>query len=115
MARKRADNKKWKSRPSRKKSKNRNSKPSKKRKTLKHTTDTCRILTTLETNINEELFDATIIHTFLTERYLSEIRESWCFCKCCTCEHPYSNMHTAKEENEKYHDCVVDDLTCSFC
>ncbi|CAM2727444.1 unnamed protein product [Rotaria socialis] len=132
MARKRSDNKKRKSRPSQKNKKNRNSKPSKvrknnlkasspskpsrkRRKTLKHTTDDGNVLPSLETYSNEEILDATILHTFLSDRYLSEIQQPWYSCKCCSCEHPYSNMHSAKEEHEEYHDCVVGDLICSFC
>ncbi|CAF4396013.1 unnamed protein product, partial [Rotaria magnacalcarata] len=113
MARKRSDNKKRKSRPSQKNKKNRNSKPSKvrknnlkasspskpsrqRRKTLKHTTDDGNVLPSLETYSNEEILDATILHTFLSDRYLSEIQQPWYSCKCCSCEHPYSNMHSAK-------------------
>ncbi|CAF2917755.1 unnamed protein product [Rotaria sp. Silwood2] len=133
MARKRSDNKKWKSRPSRKKiqaNRNRkpckirknNSKPSRptkpsqqRRKVENHKNRSCTVSPTFEVQSNIETFDARIVHNFLSERYLSEIRQSWYSCKCCTCEHPLCNMRTAKKEHEKYHDCFVGDTICSFC
>ncbi|CAF3768088.1 unnamed protein product [Rotaria sp. Silwood1] len=133
MARKRHDNKKWKSRPSRKKiqaNRNRkpckirknNSKPSRptkpsqqRRKIENHKSRSCTVSPTFEVESNIEAFDARIVHNFLSERYLSEIRQSWYSCKCCTCEQPLCNMRTAKKEHENYHDCFVGDTICSFC
>jgi hypothetical protein len=89
MARKRKDNKKWKSRPSRRKShrkKNINQKPSKihknnsrlsnpnkpsrqKRKKRPYTTENMNDVLTFESACNEELLDGRLIHNFLTERY----------------------------------------------
>jgi len=86
MARKRRDNKKWRSRPSRKKSRNRNkkpsqvrknnsklsrsTKPSRERRKVINSNKGCSVLSTiLDLNINEEVLDARIIHDFLSERY----------------------------------------------
>ncbi|CAF4046824.1 unnamed protein product, partial [Rotaria sordida] len=132
MARKRSDNKKWKSRPSQKKTQaNRNrksskirknnaklssaTKPSRQKRKAKSSQEVSSIsLVHLNENITEEVFD-TQIHNFLSERYLSEIRQPWYSCKFCTCEHPLCNIRTAKKEHEKYHDCFVGDTICSFC
>ncbi|CAF1425719.1 unnamed protein product [Adineta steineri] len=136
MARKRKDNKKWRSGPSRKKSyrkkkatqkpsqicrsnskPNRPTKPSQQNrrkinKKKKHSFDPS---ISLETQSTEQIFDTRIIHDFLSERYLSEVRQVWLSCKCCTCEHPKCNMQLAKKEHEKYHDCVANDIICQFC
>jgi hypothetical protein len=48
-------------------------------------------------------------------RYLSEVRQVWYSCQCCTCEHPECNMRSAKKEHEEYHDCFAGDMICSFC
>ncbi len=86
MARKRPENKKWRSRPSRKKLANRNRKPCKVRKNntkasnpkkpsqrrtkVNHRIKTSSVpLISLETNLTEEIFDTRVIHNFLTERY----------------------------------------------
>ncbi|CAF1414959.1 unnamed protein product [Adineta steineri] len=135
VARKRKDNKKWRARPSRKKShrkkkstqkpcqirKNnskasRSTKPSQqRRRKIDKKNDSSAPLISLETQSTEEVFDTRIIHTFLSERYLSEVRQVWLSCQCCTCEHPECNMQPAKKEHEKYHDCVVNDMICLFC
>jgi hypothetical protein len=31
------------------------------------------------------------------------------------CEHPQSNMRPAKKDHEKYHDCTIGQIICSFC
>ena len=90
MARKRPDNKKWKSRPSRKKSHrkkkitqkpcqirinnsklSRSTKPSqqRRRKILQKKNNSITELS-LEEKTTEEMFDARIIHHFLSERYV---------------------------------------------
>ncbi|CAF1648403.1 unnamed protein product [Rotaria magnacalcarata] len=133
MARKRPENKKWKSRPSRRKpQKNRNTKPSRicknnsklspstktsrqRRKKIKYENDDSVSVLTIDTEVTEESFDAQIIHDFLSEKYLSEVRQKWCVCECCTSEHPYSQMRQATKQHEKYHDCFANDIICSFC
>ncbi len=86
MAPKRPDNKKWRSRLSRKKRPNRNKKPCKVRKNNRkashptkpsqqrrkaiHRTKTSSVPSlSLEINLTEEIFDTRVIHNFLTERY----------------------------------------------
>lgn len=86
MARKRKDNEKWRSRPSRKKKrKNRNSKPSKlvknnsklskstkpSRQKRKQNSKKDELIpnVSLEERLNEEVLDATITHSLLSERY----------------------------------------------
>ncbi|CAF0931271.1 unnamed protein product, partial [Adineta steineri] len=131
VARKRKDNKKWCARPSRQKShrkKKATQKPSKIRKNnskvsrstkpsqqRRRKNDDSAPLISLETQSTEEVFDTRIIHNFLSERYLSEVRQVWPSCQCCMCEHPECNMQPAKKEHEEYHDCVVDDMICLFC
>ncbi len=81
MARKRSDNKKWMSRPSRKKlarnhnknpcqiRKNNSKLPSNRRKKI-HNKKVCSTENiNLEINEPEEILNATITHDFLTERY----------------------------------------------
>jgi len=88
MARKRPDNKKWQSRSSRKKPRknrttkpckirknnskpSRPTKPSRKRRKKVDREKNCAIATiNLEENLTEEVFDAQIIHNFLSERYV---------------------------------------------
>ncbi|CAF3460120.1 unnamed protein product, partial [Rotaria socialis] len=130
MARKKSDNKKWKTRPSRKKSSNRNKKPSKIRKNNCKRSGTKNRLKNVKEDLNsvitndrlieeylltEEIFDTRIVHDFLTERYLSEVRQVWLACQCCNCEHPSHNMQPAKEDHQNYHDCIAGEMICSFC
>lgn len=49
------------------------------------------------------------------DRYLSEVRQKWLVCECCTCEYPVSNVHKARKDHECYHNCLVNDIICSFC
>ncbi len=86
MARKRLENKKWRSRPSRKKSRNRNKKPCKirknnsklscptklsqqRRKVIDRNKNCSIPSVSLETKLTEEMLDARITHNFLSERY----------------------------------------------
>ncbi len=86
MARKRSDNKKWKSRPSRRKAqKNRHTKPSsirrnnsklsrstkpsrQRRKICKHNKYDPIVPLNIDTEPAEQIFDTQIVHDFLTER-----------------------------------------------
>ncbi|CAF1148408.1 unnamed protein product [Adineta ricciae] len=134
MSRKRKDNQKWRSRPSRKKShrkKNINHKPSRIRKNNAKRSHSKKPLEQtrkkiskvnfsvvpldLDASTTEDVLDSRIIHNFLTERYLSEVRQVWSSCTCCMCEHPDSNMKTAKKEHERYHDCMENDILCQLC
>ena len=54
-------------------------------------------------------------NTSICDRYLSEIRQEWCSCICCLCEHPECNMRQARKDHEEYHDCSCGDMICSFC
>jgi hypothetical protein len=89
MARKRRDNKRWRSRPSRKSSRrkkscnqkpcqvrknnskiSRSTKPSRqRRKKIVQEKDLSSPSVSLDTTITEEIFDARIVHNFLSERY----------------------------------------------
>ncbi len=86
MARKKAENKKWLSRPSREKRPNRNKKPSKIQKNNLKLSNSAKPsrqnrkksvieknhsvpLISLEEKVAEEIIDARIVHNFLSERF----------------------------------------------
>jgi len=86
MARKKPENKKWQSRPSRKKRPNRNKKPSKIQKNNSKLSNSAKPsrqnrkksvveknhsvpLINLEEKIDEEIIDARIVHNFLSEKF----------------------------------------------
>jgi hypothetical protein len=63
----------------------------------------------------ENAVDSVLFKSCIRNRYLSEVRQQWIPCHCCTCEHPECHMRSATQDHETYHDCCAGDLICSYC